>query len=110
MAYDDELAERVRDLLAGQADVTEKRMFGGLAMLRGGNMAVAIRGGGGLMVRVDPADEDEALAEPGAALAVMRGRPMAGWVVVETARVAGAADLKRWVMRGITYAATLPPK
>ncbi len=110
MAYDEELAERVRDVLAGEADITEKKMFGGLAMLRGGNMAVAIRGGGGLMVRVDPADEDKALSERGATLAVMQGRPMTGWVVVETAGVTRAADLKRWVMRGITYAATLPPK
>lgn len=62
------------------------------------------------MVRVNPTNEEEALAEPGTTLAVMQGRPMTGWVVVEAAAVAGAADLKRWVMRGITYAATLPPK
>jgi hypothetical protein len=85
-------------------------MFGGLAMLCNGNMAVAIRGGGGLMVRVSPADEDKALAENGAELAVMRGRPMTGWVVVETGAVTKAADLRRWVKRGIGYAKTLPAK
>ena len=110
MAYDEELAERVRKLLDGEADVSEKKMFGGLAMLKSGNMAVTIRGAGGLMIRVSPTDEATALSERGAALAVMRGRPMPGWVVVETTSVAKASDLKRWVMRGITYAATLPPK
>jgi hypothetical protein len=79
-------------------------------MLRGGNMAVAIRGAGGLMIRVNPADEDDALAEPGANLAVMQGRPMTGWVVVDAASVTRAVDLNRWVRRGITYAKTLPPK
>ena len=108
MAYDEELANRVRTLM-GPA-ITERRMFGGLAMLVNGNMAVAVRGGGGLMVRVDP-DQSEALCrERGAALVVMRGREMPGWVAVEPDACARQADLKRWVTRGQAYAATLPPK
>ena len=110
MAYDEALAEKVRKLVAGEPGLTEKRMFGGLAMLLNGNMAVAVRGRGGLMIRVDPDTSDPMLDEPGASIAVMQGRPMRGWIVVETEAVAKAADLKRWVKRGTAYASTLPPK
>lgn len=110
MAYDEALAEKVRKLMAGESGLTEKRMFGGLAMLLNGNMAVAVRGRGGLMIRVDPDKSDAMLDDAGASIAVMRGRPMQGWIVVESDAVAKPADLKRWVKRGTAYARTLPPK
>jgi TfoX/Sxy family transcriptional regulator of competence genes len=106
MAFDEDLADRVRELVAREPGLTEKRMFGGLAMLLDGNMAVAVRGKGGLMIRMDPDDSDDALAE-GATIAVMQGRPMRGWIVVEPAAV---ANLRRWVKRGVAYARTLPAK
>ncbi|MEW1953125.1 TfoX/Sxy family protein [Terrabacter sp. NPDC080008] len=108
MAYDRELAERVRELLAGAEGVVEQRMFGGLAFLVHGNMAVAASGGGGLLVRVDP-DAGEAWFEDGrVSPMVMRGREMRGWL-----RVVGeldAAELDTWVSRGVSYARSLPPK
>ena len=110
MAYDEKLAERVRALVASEAGLTEQRMFGGLAMLINGNMAVAVRGQGGLLVRADPDATDDLLAEPGADLMEMRGKRMAGWITVEAASVGKAADLRRWVKRGVTYARSLPPK
>jgi TfoX/Sxy family transcriptional regulator of competence genes len=109
MTFDEALADRVRKVVAGEPGLTEKRMFGGLAMLLNGNMAVTVRGKGGLMVRVDP-DDDAALDDPGSSIAVMRGRPMRGWIVVEAGAVAKPADLKRWVKRGLTYSRSLPPK
>jgi TfoX/Sxy family transcriptional regulator of competence genes len=110
MAYDEALADRVRKLMADEPGLSEKRMFGGLAMLLNGNMAVAVRGRGGLMIRVDPDTSDALLDEAGAAIAIMRDRPMPGWIVVESSAVAKAPDLKRWVKRGMAYARTLPPK
>ncbi|WP_412543915.1 TfoX/Sxy family protein [Longispora sp. K20-0274] len=112
MAYDEELANRVRELVGREAGLTEQRMFGGLAMLVNRNMAVAVRSDsvGGLLVRVDPDRDDEALAEPGAALMVMRGREMPGWITVTAEAVARKADLRRWVDRGLTYARSLPAK
>lgn len=108
MAYDRELAERVRELLAGAEGVVEKGMFGGLAFLVQGNMAVAASGGGGLLVRVDP-DAGEAWLEGGrVSPMVMRGQEMRGWL-----RVVGeldAAELDTWVSRGVSYARSLPPK
>jgi len=105
MAYDEALAERIRALMAGERGVTEKKMFGGLAFLVGGNMAIAASGQGGLLVRVDP-DESEALVRAtGAEVAVMRGRPMAGWL-----RAEAGDDLADWVGRGVAYARSLPPK
>src|SRR3954454_16483927 len=106
MAYDEDLAHRIRELVAGDAGVTEKKMFGGLAFLVGGNMAVAASGQGGLLVRVDP-DESEALgASPGAEPMVMRGRSMAGWLRVD----AEPAEVESWVRHGVAYARTLPAK
>jgi TfoX/Sxy family transcriptional regulator of competence genes len=109
MAYDEELARRVRELLATEPGITEKKMFGGLAMLRNGNMAVAVRGEGGLLVRTDPND-GAALEEPGAGLAVMQGRAMPGWVTVAAEAVRKPSDLRRWVDRGLATADHLPPK
>jgi TfoX/Sxy family transcriptional regulator of competence genes len=110
MAYDEELANRVRELIAGEGGIDERRMFGGLAMMVGGNMAVVIRGKGGLMVRVDPAEFDRLATERGAGATEMRGRPMRGWITVEESACARAADLRRWVARGVDYARSLPAK
>jgi TfoX/Sxy family transcriptional regulator of competence genes len=110
VAYDEELAARIRPLLAGEPDLTEKRMFGGLAFLVGGHMSVAASGGGGLLVRVDPDETDTLLDEPGAESFVMRGRAMDGWLRVAAAAVVDDRDLERWVGRGVAYARTLPPK
>ena len=109
MAYDEDLANRVRSAI-GRETVTEKQMFGGLAMLVNGNMAVAVRGKGGLMVRVDPTASGPFLAEPGASSMEMRGKSMPGWILVEASACAKEADLKRWVKRGVTFAKTLPAK
>ena len=110
MAYDERLAERVRDLLAGERAVSEKRMFGGLAFLVGGNMAVAVSSQGGLLVRVGPDEFDDALARKGASPMEMRGRPMTGWVGVAPDAVARKPQLESWVGRGLGFARTLPPK
>jgi TfoX/Sxy family transcriptional regulator of competence genes len=110
MAYDEELAGRIRVRLGGERDVSEKAMFGGLAFLVNGNMAVSVSGRGGLLVRVDPEDCDAVLALPHTELAVMRGRPMPGWVRVAGAAVEPDAELVGWIERGVGYARTLPPK
>ena len=110
MAYDETLAARVREATEGEPDVTEKRMFGGLAFLVGGNMAVAASGEGGLMVRVDPADGPDLVDEPDVSRVVMRGRAMDGWLRVTAEAVAGDAELRTWVDRGAAYARCLPPK
>ena len=110
MAYDEELAGRIRDLVTGAPGLTEKKMFGGLAFLIAGNMAVAASGEGGLLVRVDP-DESEALTKRAAATPmVMRGKPMPGWLRVGAHDVRTKAELARWVTLGTTYARSLPPK
>jgi TfoX/Sxy family transcriptional regulator of competence genes len=110
MAYDEELAERLRELLAGERDVSEKRMFGGLAFLIAGNMAVSASGRGGLMVRVDPTRSDELVAQPHVERMVMRGRAMDGWLRVDAAAVQGDDELRSWVRLGAGYARSLPPK
>jgi TfoX/Sxy family transcriptional regulator of competence genes len=107
MPYDEELAARVRELVAGEPEVTEQRMFGGLAFLICGNMAVAASGQGGLLVRVDPAASDELVATTGARPMEMRGRRLAGWLRVEPA---DDAEVAAWVERGTAYARSLPPK
>jgi TfoX/Sxy family transcriptional regulator of competence genes len=109
MAYDEELAERIRGLLP-DVPVTEKKMFGGLAFLVGGNMAVAASGQGGLMLRCDPAASEELVKAPGASRMEMRGKEMAGWLRVTSAAVTGDDALQRWVDIGMSYAASLPPK
>lgn len=105
VAYDEELAERIRGLLAAERGVTEKKMFGGLSFLVNGNMAVAASGQGGLLVRVDPDESDALVASGEASLMDMGGRTMRGWL-----RVAGDRDLDSWVARGVAYARSLPPK
>ena len=108
MAYDQDLAERIRDLVTGEDGLTEQRMFGGLAFLVNGNMAIAASGEGGLLVRVDAADADAWIDDARVTPMVMRGREMRGWLRV----VADLADeeLEQWVSRGVTYARSLPPK
>ena len=110
MAYDEQLAERIRALTANESGLTEQRMFGGLAFLVGGNMAVAASGQGGLLVRVDPEESDELVSATHARPFEMRGREMAGWLRVGAGDVAGDADLGSWVTRGVAYARSLPPK
>ncbi|MEZ5092493.1 TfoX/Sxy family protein [Nocardioides sp.] len=110
MAYDEELADRVRGHLEGLPDLREQRMFGGLAFLVGGHMAVAASGQGGLLLRCDPADTDRHTAEPGVDRFVMRHREMNGWLAVAASAVATEPDLERWVGVGLAYAASLPPK
>ncbi|MEA2494260.1 MAG: hypothetical protein QOJ29_2171 [Thermoleophilaceae bacterium] len=110
MAYDEDLANRIRELISTEAGLTEKKMFGGLAFLIGGNMAVAASGQGGLMVRVDP-DETEALVgNPHARPFEMRGRAMDGWLRVDDQGVRTKRELEPWVKRGVAYARSLPAK
>lgn len=106
MAYDEELADRIRALVAGEDGVTERKMFGGLAFLVNGNMAVAASGQGGILVRVDPADSAELVEKTQAEEMVMRGRAMAGWLRLDPAE----DELPAWVERGVSYARSLPPK
>ena len=110
MAYDEVLAARVRDLCAGPPGVTDKRMFGGLAFLVGGNMAVAASGQGGLIVRVEPEETDALLGKPPARPFEMRGRQMRGWLRVDADGVRTKRQLEPWVRRGVAYARSLPPK
>jgi hypothetical protein len=109
VAYDEQLAGRIREHAAGEP-VEEKKMFGGLAFLLGGHMAVAASGQGGLMVRCAPEDTEALLEEPGASRMEMRGRAMNGWLRVSAVAVEGKSDLGRWVDRGLAYARSLPPK
>jgi TfoX/Sxy family transcriptional regulator of competence genes len=110
MAYDEELAARIRELVADESGVNEKKMFGGLAFLVGGNMAVAASGQGGVLVRVDPAESDALVASSPARPMEMRGREMPGWLRVDSSDVATKRDLAKWVKRGVTYARSLPAK
>jgi TfoX/Sxy family transcriptional regulator of competence genes len=110
VAYDEDLANRIRELVAGEAGVTEQRMFGGLGFLIGGNMAVAASGQGGLLVRVDPDDTDALLEKPHARPFEMRGRAMRGWLRVDPEGVRTTRQLGPWVERGVGYARSLPPK
>jgi TfoX/Sxy family transcriptional regulator of competence genes len=110
MAYDEELANRIRELMAGEADVTEQKMFGGLAFLIAGNMAVAASGQGGLMVRVDPEESDALVAKPHAGPMEMRGRAMRGWLRIDAEGVRMKRQLEPWVRRGVAFARSLPPK
>lgn len=110
MAYDEDLANRIRELIADAPDVTEKRMFGGLAFLAGGHMAVAASGQGGLMVRVEPEETDGLLAKPHVRPFEMRGRGMQGWLRVDLEGVRTKRQLEPWVRRGMAYARSLPPK
>jgi TfoX/Sxy family transcriptional regulator of competence genes len=110
MAYDHDLAERIRELVTGVAGLTEKEMFGGLAFLVAGNMAVAASGQGGLLVRVDPAESDALLTSPGVRLFEMGGRSMRGWLSVDPEQVQTSETLAPWVERGLSFARSLPVK
>jgi len=110
MAYDEALAQRIRDLVAGAPKLTEKKMFGGLAFLVGGNMAIAASGQGGILVRVDPEESSALVAKTAAEVMVMRGRPMEGWLRVAAEDVRTKRSLAVWVKRGTAYAASLPAK
>ena len=110
MAYDEELADRIRQLVAGEPSLTEKKMFGGLAFLVGGNMAIAASGQGGVLVRVDPAESDRLVARTSARLMEMRGRQMQGWLRVDSEDVRTKRQLAKWVELGTAYARSLPPK
>lgn len=109
MAYDQELAMRIAQRLALEPDLTQKRMFGGLAFLLGGQMAVAATGEG-LLLRIDPAQREELITDLRAEPFVMRGRPLAGWLAVQLDASVTDAELDRWLGLGVTYVRGLPPK
>jgi TfoX/Sxy family transcriptional regulator of competence genes len=110
MAYDEALADRIRELVGGESGLTERKMFGGLAFLIGGNMAVAASGQGGVLVRVNPAESDALVATTNAQLMEMRGRQMPGWLRVGPEELRTKRQLARWVELGTTYARSLPAK
>jgi len=108
VAYDEELADRIRELVGGESGVTEQKMFGGLAFLIGGNMAVAASGQGGILVRVEPGQSDLLVATTNARLMEMRGRSMQGWLRVDPDDVSTKRQLAKWVELGTTYAVRYP--
>jgi TfoX/Sxy family transcriptional regulator of competence genes len=110
VAYDEALAARIRELVAGERGVTEKKMFGGLAFLVNGNMSVAASGQGGLLVRVDPEQSDALVSKTGALPMEMRGREMRGWLRVESDQVRTKKQLSTWVDRSVAFARSLPAK
>jgi TfoX/Sxy family transcriptional regulator of competence genes len=110
MAYDEDLANRIRELVAGEPDVAEKKMFGGLAFLAGGNIAVAASGQGGVLVRVDPDETARLVATTSARPMEMRGRPMQGWLRVDPEHLRTKRQLAKWVELGTAYARSLPTK
>ena len=110
VAYDEDLANRIRELVAGEEGLTEQRMFGGLAFLIGGNMSVSASGQGGLMLRVEPSQTEALLRRPHTRPFVMRGREMQGWLRVDAEGVRTKRQLERWVARGVAYARSLPRK
>ena len=110
MAYDRDLAERIRSVVASKKGFSERAMFGGLAFLLNGNMSVSASRNGGLLARIDPADTEAALARPHVALMEMRGRTMPGWVTVAPEGLKTKRDLGAWVRRSVAFVRTLPPK
>jgi TfoX/Sxy family transcriptional regulator of competence genes len=110
MAYDEDLANRIRELLGVEGGLEEKRMFGGLAFLINGNMSVAVSGQGGLLVRVPPEDTDKLLGRAHVGPMEMAGREARGWLRVDVEGVQTKRQLQGWVTRGVGYARTLPPK
>jgi TfoX/Sxy family transcriptional regulator of competence genes len=110
VAYDEDLADRIRELLGGDPDVSEQKMFGGLSFLIRGHMAVAASGQGGVLVRVDPAESDRLVETSSATLMDMGGRTMRGWLRVDEDSVRTKRQLARWVGMGTTYVRSLPPK
>jgi TfoX N-terminal domain len=110
VAYNEDLAERIRALMGAEESLAEKKMFGGLAFLIGGNMAIAASGEGGILVRVNPQETDRLISTSQARIAEMRGRRMDGWLRVATEDVRTTPQLAKWVTIGTTYARSLPPK
>jgi hypothetical protein len=110
MAYDEELANRIREALQHEAGLAEKRMFGGLAFLINGNMAVSASGKGGLLLRVDPAQTESLVSAPHVQRFEMRGREMDGWLRVDVEAIETDSDLEHWVSHGAAYARSLPAK
>ncbi len=110
MAYDEVLAQRIHDLLEGEPGVTSKKMFGGLGFMVDGHMAVAAGSSGDLMVRADPAQGEEWVDGESVRPMEMRGRPMTGWLLVDTEAVTDDEQLRLWVDRGVAHVRTLPPK
>ncbi len=110
MPYDEDLAERLRVALTTEPDVTERKMFGGVALLVRGHMAVVASHAGGLMVRTDPADQAELVRTTSAEPMEMNGRPMKGWLVMDAAAVHDDDELDAWVQRALAYNRTLPQK
>ncbi len=110
VAYDTELADRIRALLLFEPDVSEKRMFGGLAFLVHGHMAVAVSGRGGLLLRVEVDEQEQLMSQPGVSAFEMRGRPLRGWAHVDEEAVTADADLERWVSTGVDLARELPDR
>ena len=110
MAFDEELADRIRAAVEGEAGLSEKRMFGGLAFLINGHMAVSASSQGGLLLRVDPARTDELVKAPAAERFEMRGREMNGWLRIDAGGVETESELEHWVEMGVTFARSLPPK
>jgi hypothetical protein len=110
VAYDEDLADRIRELIADEPNLVEQKMFGGLAFLIGGHMSVSASGQGGLLLRVPPEQTDALLAKPHAQPFEMRGRVMDGWLRVEAEGVGTRAQLERWVAHGVDYARSLPAK
>jgi hypothetical protein len=110
MAYDEELAGRLRDLVGDEPGLTEQKMFGGLAFLIGGNMAIAASGQGGILVHADPDDSDSLVASTDAYLMEMRGKQMRGWLRVDSEHVGTKQQLAKWVELGKGYARSLPAK
>ena len=110
MAYDEDLANRIRDIVQDEPGLTEKRMFGGLAFLINGNMAVSASGQGGMLLRVDPGDTPTLVQQPEASRFEMRGREMDGWLRIDPTGLATERQLKSWVSRGVSYARSLPAK
>jgi len=110
MAYDEELAGRLRAFVGDEPGLTEQRMFGGLAFLVNGNMAIAASGQGGLLVRVDPAEAAGLVEKTAGYPMEMRGRSMVGWLRVDAEHVGDDRALGEWVARGVGYARSLPPK
>ena len=110
MAYDENLAERIRSLALDEPDMTEKKMFGGLGFILDGNMAFAASSTGGLMVRIPPDDVDRLTAQPGVERFEMKGRTMNGWLHIDPAQLTEDQQLSKWMEIGIDFASTLPPK
>jgi TfoX/Sxy family transcriptional regulator of competence genes len=110
VAYDEDLADRIREILRGEPGLTEKRMFGGLAFLINGNMAVAASSRGGLLLRVDPAETAALLERPEAGRFAMRGRELDGWLHIDTTGHTTTRGLESWLIRGVRYARSLPAK